>query len=120
MNDAKSLEQTIEHEVGHNWFYGILASNERANVWMDEGFNNYYDARYNNLYHIQDSITDYVPPFLAKKTDYSGSVSRYRRNWEEGEFLDSIANCGFRVIDKAFTNEADRGKKWLGLVLKRG
>jgi Peptidase family M1 domain len=73
MNDAKSLEQTIEHEVGHNWFYGILASNERANVWMDEGFNNYYDARYNNLYHIQDSITDYVPPFLAKKTDYSGS-----------------------------------------------
>jgi Peptidase family M1 domain len=73
MDNAKNLEQTIEHEVGHNWFYGILASNERANVWMDEGLNNYYDARYNNLYHISDSITDFVPPFLAKKTDFVGN-----------------------------------------------
>jgi Peptidase family M1 domain len=73
MDNAKNLEQTIEHEVGHNWFYGILASNERANVWMDEGLNNYYDARYNNLYHISDSITDFVPSFLAKKTDYTGN-----------------------------------------------
>lgn len=39
-------EMTIEHEVGHNWFYGILASYERAYAYMDEGFNTYYDLRY--------------------------------------------------------------------------
>ena len=46
--DAKSLDNTINHEIGHNWFYGILASNEREHPWMDEGINSYYDAKYNN------------------------------------------------------------------------
>ncbi|MBI3235386.1 MAG: M1 family metallopeptidase, partial [Bacteroidetes bacterium] len=39
-------ETTIEHEVGHNWFYGILGSYEREYAWMDEGLNSYYDIRY--------------------------------------------------------------------------
>ena len=46
MNDEKSLDITIEHEVGHNWLYGILGSNERKYPWMDEGLNTYYDNRY--------------------------------------------------------------------------
>ncbi len=43
---SKELDMTIEHEVGHNWFYGILGSNERDYPWMDEGVNSYYDNRY--------------------------------------------------------------------------
>ncbi|HMD00799.1 MAG TPA: M1 family metallopeptidase, partial [Ferruginibacter sp.] len=42
----QSLDFVIDHEVGHNWFYGILASNEREHPWMDEGMNTYYDNRY--------------------------------------------------------------------------
>ncbi len=44
--DEHILEDMIEHEVGHNWFQGILASNEREHPWMDEGINTYYDLRY--------------------------------------------------------------------------
>ena len=40
------LEQTIAHEVGHNWFYGLAGSNERDNPWMDEGFVTYAEGRY--------------------------------------------------------------------------
>jgi aminopeptidase N len=40
------LDATIAHEVGHNWFYGALASNERDHPWMDEGMNTYYHKRY--------------------------------------------------------------------------
>ncbi len=43
---AKALDEVIAHEVGHNWFYGILASNERDHAWMDEGLNSYYEKRY--------------------------------------------------------------------------
>ncbi|MCC3152234.1 M1 family metallopeptidase [Hymenobacter sp. BT770] len=35
----------IVHEVGHNWFYGILGSNERDFPWMDEGVNSYEQLR---------------------------------------------------------------------------
>jgi hypothetical protein len=44
--EEKMLDFLINHEVGHNWFYGILASNERQHPWMDEGMNSYYDKKY--------------------------------------------------------------------------
>ncbi|PCJ82256.1 MAG: hypothetical protein COA49_01805 [Bacteroidetes bacterium] len=43
---AFSLDVVIAHEVGHNWFYGILGSNERTNAWMDEGLNSLNETRY--------------------------------------------------------------------------
>lgn len=44
--EGKELDATIAHEVGHNWFYGALASNERTHPWMDEGMNSFYAKRY--------------------------------------------------------------------------
>ena len=43
--DTASLRDIIAHEVGHNWFQGILASNERLHPWQDEGINSYYEQR---------------------------------------------------------------------------
>ncbi|MBX2986180.1 MAG: M1 family metallopeptidase [Bacteroidia bacterium] len=39
---------TVMHEIGHNWFYGVLGSNERQFPWMDESVNTFYE----NLYSI--------------------------------------------------------------------
>jgi len=33
------------HEWMHNWYQGILATNESLYAWMDEGFTSYADAR---------------------------------------------------------------------------
>ena len=46
ISSGKELDVVIAHEVGHNWFYGILASNERQHTWMDEGMNSYFEERY--------------------------------------------------------------------------
>ncbi len=43
---GQTLDAIIAHEIGHNWFYGILASNEREHPWMDEGMNTFYQERY--------------------------------------------------------------------------
>lgn len=32
------------HEVGHQYFYGMLASNEFEEAWLDEGLNSYAEA----------------------------------------------------------------------------
>jgi hypothetical protein len=42
------LDVVIGHEVGHNWFYGMLGSDERAHPWLDEGFTQYMENRYSD------------------------------------------------------------------------
>lgn len=41
--DKETVHTAIVHEAGHNWFYGILGSNERLHPWMDESINSYYE-----------------------------------------------------------------------------
>ncbi len=50
-SNLKAFDILANHEIGHNWFYGILASNERRHPWMDEGLNTYYDQRYLKTYY---------------------------------------------------------------------
>jgi hypothetical protein len=38
-------EMTVAHETGHQWWYGIVATNEFEHAWMDEGINTYATAR---------------------------------------------------------------------------
>ncbi len=55
-SSERMLDYVINHEVGHNWFYGILASNEREHPWMDEGMNSYYDNRYSLQQYNNSSL----------------------------------------------------------------
>ena len=66
---AAALENVINHEVGHNWFYGILATNERDYPWMDEGMNSYYDNRYKNKYPstTKETFSDPKQKFINKR-----------------------------------------------------
>ena len=66
--NAESLDQIIEHEVGHNWFYGILAFNERDHAWMDEGINSYYEHRYMRKYY-QKEMPDILPDFIMNRSN---------------------------------------------------
>ncbi len=54
----RSLETVIMHEVGHNWFYGILGSNEREHPWMDEGLNTANEIRYIKSKYPEREILD--------------------------------------------------------------
>ncbi len=66
-NDASSLNEVINHEVGHNWFYGILANNEREHPWMDEGMNTYYDKRFKNWEQEKSIKNKLKESFIEKR-----------------------------------------------------
>ena len=54
-------EYITVHEVGHNWFQGMLASNEAEEAWLDEGVNEWADARaMAELYGPRGSLLDWM------------------------------------------------------------
>lgn len=54
------LDMVIAHEVGHNWFYGILGSNERDFPFMDEGINSFYETRYLRERYPEKKLTEFA------------------------------------------------------------
>jgi hypothetical protein len=66
--NGEMLDAVITHEVGHNWLYGMLASNERQHPWMDEGINSYYQFRYEAEKYKGNSIFgDEIPAEIKTK-----------------------------------------------------
>jgi Peptidase family M1 domain len=54
--DSIMLDLVTAHEVGHNWFYGMLGTNERKYAWMDEGINTSNEIRYMNDYYENTNL----------------------------------------------------------------
>lgn len=76
-NSPGMLETVIMHEVGHNWFYGMLGSNERQHAWMDEGINSANELRYNETKYPGGALVGGKngPNGIAKAFD----LSRYHQ-----------------------------------------
>ncbi len=108
--NAKMLDDVITHEVGHNWFYGILASNERDHAWMDEGMNSYYEYRYMRKYYGARADLD-IPAFLMNHSHEDvfeiGYLYNARRNLDQAPETHSnefeMINYGLGVYVKPGT-----------------
>jgi hypothetical protein len=46
MQGPGTLGRTTSHEVGHMWFYGLVATNQGATPWIDEGLATYAEGRF--------------------------------------------------------------------------
>ena len=42
---VREVELVTEHEFGHQYWYGMVATNEFEEAWMDEGINSYTEAK---------------------------------------------------------------------------
>ncbi len=52
-------ELTAEHEFGHQYWYGMVATNEFEDAWLDEGINSYTEVVVNAaLYGRRTSLVD--------------------------------------------------------------
>lgn len=88
--DAQELDHVIAHEIGHSWFYGILASNERMHPWMDEGMTTYFDHKYIYKYYQDDHFSNMLPGFIASKMDYS--MMQFGHQFFNHQYLDEAVN----------------------------
>jgi hypothetical protein len=78
INDSYTIEEAIVHEVGNNWFYGVIANNERDEHWMDEGINTFYESKFftekypDNKIHYYAGLLDgkNFPYYQQSHTEY--------------------------------------------------
>jgi hypothetical protein len=88
----KLPEQVVVHEFGHNYFMGVLASNEFEEAFLDEGFNQYYETRIMDKTYGKQTATIDMFGFKMGDFEYSrlGYVGMknpkkaeiYRKSWE--------------------------------------
>ncbi|MBC7864791.1 MAG: M1 family peptidase, partial [Bacteroidia bacterium] len=78
------------HEISHNWFFGMVGTNETYRPFMDEGFTQFYSAYtwehfvgLNDLFYVDKKekyLTKYSKPTLVRESDaymsYYNSVYR--------------------------------------------
>jgi len=79
----------------HRWLKpgGVLFVNTTKHLYSEEGF--------------------------YEKTDYTGSIKRFRRKWTEAELLYTLQAANFEVIDRMTSNEQDRQKEWIAFVCQK-
>jgi len=70
--DVKKLDGLIAHEVGHNWFYAMLGTNERDHPWMDEGINTYYQFKYEGEKYHTNLVFGNAIPQTVRDLDNAG------------------------------------------------
>jgi len=88
---VREAELVVLHEMGHEWFYAVVATNEAEEPWLDEGFTDFASieaaARY---YGARTSMI--VAPGLkvgyrdARRLEYVSTprVPIYSRAWDLG------------------------------------
>lgn len=70
------LERVVVHEIGHQYFYGMIASNEFEEAWLDEGFTSYAEDKV-----LEEAYG--IPPLLALESSFITSPEPLKKNaWE--------------------------------------
>ncbi|MFY7708070.1 MAG: M1 family metallopeptidase [Flavobacteriales bacterium] len=85
------LATVIIHEVGHNWFYGILGSNERSNGWMDEGINSFLETLTMEWKYQDAKIYNGI---LEEKVGQKLNLEKYPLNYQNEVMYNFAARYG--------------------------
>jgi hypothetical protein len=82
-------EIVVEHEFGHQYWYGMVATNEFEDAWMDEGINSYTEVK------VLDSILGKNTSIMNLAGATSGEREDQRLGYTGAADLDPIAQKAY-------------------------
>lgn len=88
--DYNELERTIIHEIAHQYFYGMIASNEFEEAWLDEGFASYAEDK---LMAQEFTIN---PPLPVQASIITSPASLTQPAWKYGSSDTYAQNAYYR------------------------
>jgi peptidase M1-like protein len=98
------VEQVVEHEFGHQYWYGMVATNEFEDAWLDEGINSYTECK------ILDDILgkDTSGMDLWGLTD--SDDAQQRNGYLPSADLDPLARFAYQYISGSSYGDITYGK----------
>ena len=107
-------EYTIEHEYGHQYWYGMVATNEFEDAWMDEGVNSYSDIK------VMDSIFGPDTSWVNWWGVTAGIHGRLRTFYLPMPDLDPMARNGWQYANSWSYGAISYGKSAMVLLTLEG
>jgi hypothetical protein len=108
------VEDVVEHEFGHQYWYGMVATNEFEDAWMDEGINQYTQIK------IMNSIFGASTSIINMWGVTAGQVDEARPGLEAVADLDPIAKNGWEYADSSSYGGITYFKTALSLLTLEG
>ncbi|AIQ50186.1 M1 family aminopeptidase [Paenibacillus sp. FSL R7-0331] len=103
-----SLERTVIHEIGHQYFYGMVANNEFEEAWLDESFTSYAEDRLmeqeygiSSSNSLQASLVSAPQPLNLETWKYTAAEGYTRNVYIRGKLVlkDIEQQVGTKTMD---------------------
>jgi hypothetical protein len=97
-------ELVVEHEFGHQYWYGMVATNEFEDAWLDEGINSYTECKIlDDIFGKDKSVMD-----LWGLTE--GDDASQRNSYLPAADLDPMSRFAYQYINGSSYGDITYGK----------
>jgi hypothetical protein len=108
------METTIVHEFGHQYWYGMVATNEFEEPWLDEGINSYSEDK------AMDAVFGRNTSEVNGRTLYTSDVDLARIFYLSHPDLDPIVRLGWKFVNDRSYGSIVYGKTATVLTMLEG
>ena len=98
------VDFVTEHEFGHQYWYGMVATNEFENAWLDEGINSYTEVKVlDNMYGENTSLINLLGAQIGER--------EYQRvAYVDAADFDSLARNSYQDVSMGVYGSISYGK----------
>jgi hypothetical protein len=84
-NPSIELERVVVHEIGHQFWYGMVGSNEFEEAWLDEGFTSYAEDKVMEREYGVTANLPFEASYVTSPAPLKWNSWMYRNHAEYGD-----------------------------------